>query len=756
MPLKINLKNVLLYAVYALAALTANYAVKGVPLSLGLLFSMLLCGANIFASPIIYVLASAVNLNIFTSLICLFQAVFLSVIIFLYRRTGRKIKFEAIVYVILSLAPYIIFSPWLGTQDFYIKNEYILRGIAAAVTVIFAFFCFKTVYACLFRLQRCRLKEDELVCIGAVCTVCGVGLFSLTGQAFYFCVAAAVTVFSVRLARSPAALISSVVLSLPPAVVGLYAGHMTAFIVITIAALLFCGAGRFGAGAVCAILFAGYSYLTDCYYCAVPLIVLYAVLLFLACVLPSLPKTEKYENLKRRLLVEGVLTETAVYRNRRRTSEKLYRISEVFREIECAFTALDESVNDDASREKIFAEMREKCCKNCEKESRCKHTNVYTGYKKLIDAGCVKGKVNLIDLPSELTINCNHPAEALAELNALLVEYRRYMTETENARSGRKLLAEQARGVAEVMKNCAVDLSRPKSEFEGAVKSVQKALAASGISCPELYISGDNGCEICAVVLGKVNKKAITDAISKTLKRRYVLNDVIEFDGEKRCLVFGAPPRLDAAFGVAYAIKAGEKVSGDTHSVIRINERSFLMALSDGMGSGEYARKVSEAAISLIEAFYRAEMPQDNVLNTINKLLSFNRDERFTCIDIAAVNLETGRADFVKIGSPAGIIVREGEIKVLESSSLPLGILDNLHPTVCSEMLKSGDIVVFMSDGITSAFPSATDLYEFLQELKPLNPQNLADRILAAALEKSGHTVPDDMTVLCTRIFDNT
>ena len=68
-----------------------------------------------------------------------------------------------------------------------------------------------------------------------------------------------------------------------------------------------------------------------------------------------------------------------------------------------------------------------------------------------------------------------------------------------------------------------------------------------------------------------------------------------------------------------FIVKNGEKVSGDTHSVIRINDHSFLMALSDGMGSGEYARKVSESAISLIEAFYRAEMPEDNVLNTINK-----------------------------------------------------------------------------------------------------------------------------------------
>ena len=247
----------------------------------------------------------------------------------------------------------------------------------------------------------------------------------------------------------------------------------------------------------------------------------------------------------------------------------------------------------------------------------------------------------------------------------------------------------------------------------------------------------------------------MTETITSTLKRKYVLKDKINYDGEKSCLIFSAPPRLDAAFGVAYAIKNGEKVSGDTHSVIRINDHSFLMALSDGMGSGEYARKVSESAISLIEAFYRAEMPEDNVLNTINKLLSFNRDERFTCIDIAAVNLDTGRADFVKIGSPAGIILREGEIKILESNSLPLGILDNLRPTVSTDMLKAGDLVVFMSDGITSAFPSATDLYEFLQELKPLNPQNLADKILAGALDKTGHSVTDDMTVLCTRIFDN-
>ena len=85
-----------------------------------------------------------------------------------------------------------------------------------------------------------------------------------------------------------------------------------------------------------------------------------------------------------------------------------------------------------------------------------------------------------------------------------------------------------------------------------------------------------------------------------------------------------------------------------------------------------------------------------------------------------------------------------------------MGILDTLRPAVSCEILKGGDMVIFMSDGITSAFPSATDIYEFLQEFKPLNPQTLADKILAGALDRTGHKTDDDMTVLCTRIFENT
>lgn len=755
MPLKINFKTVALYISYAAAAALINYALPDVPLSLGLCFSMLACGTNVIITPALYVIASAANLSLIYSVLALFDGAFLSVIVFLYRRSGRKLKFEAAVYLAIALAPYVIFSPWRGFGSMTDLNPYIIKAIAAAVAAAFAYFCFKTVYALLFRIYRCRLREDEIVCIAVVFTAAGAGLYSLAGQAFYLCFAAGAIAFFTRLARSPASVIAAMTLALPHALVELNLEPVTAYVIISTAALLFLNLGRFAPAVISGGLTAGYMYLTGCFDCPMPLIILFAFLLFMGCATASLPQTKKLENLKRRLECEQVLEQNAVTRSRRRTGERLYKISELFREIECAFLSLDDGANDSPARERMYLQLKERCCGTCERSKNCEKTAVYTGFRRLIDSGCLKGRVNLIDLPSEITTVCASPSIVMTELNSILNEYRKYMTEAENARSGRKLLADQAHGVAEVMKECAVELNRTTGQYRELETEVKKAFQARGISCPEVQIDDLYG-EISVAVCGNYNPKAMCAVLKDALGRRYVLKDKLAYDGQKTCLVFTPPPRLDAAFGVAYALKKGEKVSGDTHSVIRINEHSFLMALSDGMGSGVYARKVSEAAISLIEAFYRAEMPADTVMNTINKLLSFNREERFACIDIAAVNLETGRADFVKIGSPAGIIMHGSEIKVLESNSLPLGILDNLKPAVCTETLKSGDLVVFMSDGITSAFPSATDLYEFLQGLKPLNPQSLADKILSGALDRSGRIPSDDMTVVCTRLFDNT
>ena len=68
-------------------------------------------------------------------------------------------------------------------------------------------------------------------------------------------------------------------------------------------------------------------------------------------------------------------------------------------------------------------------------------------------------------------------------------------------------------------------------------------------------------------------------------------------------------------------------------------------------------------------------------------------------------------------------------------------------------MLHADDMLVLVRDGITSAFDSTPEIVDFLRRQKPLNPQNLADELLAAAIKRTNGRAEDDLTALCTRIF---
>lgn len=754
MPIRINVKSALMYIAFAAACIFLNGSATGVPMSLGLYFSLLICGGNLIASPLIYIASSAVHFSLTAFLCSLAEGAFLLAITAIYRRTGKKIRFEAAVYAAMALVPFVTLSDWdAGGALYFIESGYAVRAIAAAVVLILFLFSYKSVYACIFRLGRCRLKEDELFCLAALFTGIGIGAINLAGQFAYCAFAAFGITFSVRFLKGPSAVLCALVLSLPPAATLLDITPVTAYIVISAAGLLFLRAGRAAPCAAACAAFCALGYFDGWYDHGLTLALVRAATIALCCTIAAIPSEKRITLLMDTLTVKKVLTDAAINRERERAGEKLFRISEVFREVECAFKGMDEAADEAGAKKRVAAELKERLCSGCDRRQKCEKSVVYTGFYKLVEAGAVKGKVNLIDLPPAVTQNCTKPADVIHELNLLLAEYRRFMTEAENARAGRLMLADQAKGISAVLKNNAVELCREKRGAGEEERNIVKTLASCGIACPELYINGDEREEICAVIVGFADLNVMLAALWRATGERFQLRNKINYGGEKACYIFCRPPRYDAVFGVASIKKSGEKASGDTHSVIRINEHRFLMALSDGMGSGEYARKVSRTAISLIEAFYRAEMPEGTVLETINKLLTFSRDERFACIDICSVDLNTGGAEFVKIGSPAAIILRGGKVKVLESESLPLGILDGLRPTVAKEKLCDGDMLIFMSDGITSAFDSTPELVEFLQPLKPLNPQNLADSLLAGALKRTGGKAEDDMTVLCTRIF---
>ena len=687
--LKYGYTAALFYAALFFAMLCMNFTMDGFePFSFALYAAMLACGLNVFASAGLFLLAGGISLAAGWIPFAVYAAecVFLGAVYFFYARAKRKMRAEIALWLLPAAGIFI------GLFGRYVYGDYIKALIAGAAIYVLCFVTTGALRCALFRAGRCRLSAEELIFCGTAAAAAGIGFYKLAGTY-------------------------------------VYEGAAILLLLVALGYLLE------GSSSVPA----GDFYLT---------LLTSLVPCFVFALLPESLLSKWSQKLK--TYGEKQLTRIAINAERSLAGERLFDMAAVFREIENAFSALDaSSENETGARQAMEEALFSSVCAECENRQRCEQSGAGEAIEKLVGIGAGKGKVTLLDLPAKLSSECVNPSGMLFCLNKLLAEYRRHAIDLENAALGRQLLADQARCIGAMLKELAVDESRPFSPDAEKERRLRSLLARAGVVCQEAMVTEE--C-VSLTAAGNYDTLKILSAAEKVFapavlsKKRAIAADKYYYEFRKR-------PAFDAAFGTAAAKKEGESASGDTHSVLKIDEKTFLMALSDGMGSGEYARKISDCTVSLVESFYRAKMPSPLILETVNRLLSFNKEESFACVDIATVDLAEGYADIVKIGSPLGFILSENKIEVLESESLPLGILDGVRPTTLRRKLSDGDTLLFISDGVTDAFGSSADIADFLTALSPRNPQSLCDSLVAEALARENGCAKDDMTAVAARLF---
>ena len=204
--------------------------------------------------------------------------------------------------------------------------------------------------------------------------------------------------------------------------------------------------------------------------------------------------------------------------------------------------------------------------------------------------------------------------------------------------------------------------------------------------------------------------------------------------------------------GVCSSAKQGER-TGDTHSFIKLGEYSVMCALCDGMGSGEKAEKVSDSALSLVEGFYRAGFSHEVTIKSINSFLRIDNDESFSALDVMIFDRRIGKADIVKLASPPTYIKKSNRTIRVDSSSLPLGIVGEISPSITSRQSEEGDCFVFVSDGVSDCF-EGDELSALINNTSSHNPSLMASTLLGEA-KKRKNTQLDDMTVLVFKVIIN-
>ncbi len=720
---------------------------EGSFLSVPLFLSILYLGFNPLSSAISFIFSFFIKFSVQKVFSAIVTCVIVCPIFALMKRKKVSIGGKIIPISLLAVLPFILLA-----RDGIVEN-----AIQGALSILLTLVFISSSRVIFIKNFKYKCAIDEIVCLAIFSFILGLGLINSVGFNAYRSVAIFTILCSSLLFSRGTCVAVGLTLAFAPSAVSLNTNYFASLSCLALATAL-CNEKSKLVTSITAILcdltflavlnFYGAFFYLDVLYAIVP-----------ACLFLFLP-TKLFQTLKKQTekLSDTNLSKYAVNRTRLSLSQKLYELAGVFNQMKKGFEQLKrETCSGEETFYKMADEVVMNVCENCPsfEACKCKRLPDHEELKNIISVGSAKGRISLIDLTKKFVSECGYVNSVIFEINSLITKYREKVRQSEEIAGGKELITMQSSGVEAVLKNLALDFSKSLSLSGEVEKTVGNALKKNGIIFKEIMaFENDFSYEInLTLELDGLSVKKIENVISNALgvKMSVVLRTSLSLTTST--ITLRPSPALDAAFGLASVTKFGSEKSGDTHSLVKIDEGKFMVCLSDGMGSGDSANKTSATAISLIESFYKAGIDGNSVLGIVNKILAIGTDESFSAMDILSVNLFDLSCDFIKIGSPSSYLITEQSIQIIDGNSLPLGILDDLKPTSLSVPLTEGATVLMITDGVSDAFGSSTDVINYLKNLKSLNPQKLADDVLSYALSQENGRARDDMTAVCVRIF---
>ena len=342
----------------------------------------------------------------------------------------------------------------------------------------------------------------------------------------------------------------------------------------------------------------------------------------------------------------------------------------------------------------------------------------------------------------------------------------------EKVRTNKKNVQAQLDGVSKAISSIAVKMEKNMKEEEEFVDVNKKAIVAleiKGIIVDEIEINKKDNRFFIDVYLKEDSKitentdiEKIKKVLEKVLNEKLMINDSktkkINKQG-KRGFSYLSEDKYLLQIGQTTKIKDNSPVSGDSILQIRLNDGKYLIALSDGMGSGPEARKSSQIAIKMLERLLMSGFDKDTSIDLINTTIMNVNEEIFATLDIAIIDLYNGKIEFIKNGACPTYVKNNKKVQIIKSLSLPAGILENINLTTYDKDIENQDIIVLCSDGILDANVEYKNkelwVKYMLEDIEISNCQKIADIILNEAIDNNYGKAKDDMSIIVCKLIKN-
>jgi sigma-B regulation protein RsbU (phosphoserine phosphatase) len=165
-------------------------------------------------------------------------------------------------------------------------------------------------------------------------------------------------------------------------------------------------------------------------------------------------------------------------------------------------------------------------------------------------------------------------------------------------------------------------------------------------------------------------------------------------------------------------------------------------------------------ATGILRSLSPHKLQPAELLRQLNQLVCDRRVEgRYMTICFATWQKGRHMLRLANAGQTQPLLWKDGHVEQIKLSGFPIGIFDDAVYEEWSVRLKSGDILLFFSDGLTEAanregkFFGTGRIKDLLAANARLNSSELADRLLAEVEEfTQGGAITDDRTLVVMKV----
>ncbi|MCU1350159.1 MAG: Serine phosphatase RsbU, regulator of sigma subunit [Acidobacteria bacterium] len=211
-------------------------------------------------------------------------------------------------------------------------------------------------------------------------------------------------------------------------------------------------------------------------------------------------------------------------------------------------------------------------------------------------------------------------------------------------------------------------------------------------------------------------------------------------------------------FEIASLSIPARQVGGDYHAFFE-HEGVASMLVADVAGKSMPAALLVSAFHAAIQLLMEEGRELGEIATELNKHIHrWSAENKFITMLMVSIDRNAEVMRYVNAGHNPGYVLADGQLDMLKSHGLPIGILGNSQYLTQTRPFPAGSTVVIYSDGITEAENLAGDEFDnirlepILREHVAATPAELRDRIAAAVTEFVGLAPQkDDQTLVIAR-----